>query len=89
MWSLGKVFNDIYTVEAIFSKHSIENFVDVLAEIELLSHRAVSTIGNVERKYPEKSPPLSNGTVTSIKDHEAVAGECLYLKLSLELSNRQ
>ena len=83
------MFNDIHAVEAICSKHRIENFVDVLAEIELLSHRAASIIGNIERKYPEKSPPLSSETVISIKDHEAVIGECLYLKLSLERSNRQ
>ena len=83
------MFNDIHPLETICSKDRIENFVYVLAEIELLSHRAVSTIGNVERKYLEKSSLISSGTVISIKEHEAVAGECLYLKLSLQRSNRQ
>jgi hypothetical protein len=53
MWSLGKVFNDIHPLETICSKHRIENFVDVLAEIELLSHRAVSTSReNIQKRVP-------------------------------------
>ena len=83
------MFNDIHPLETICAKHRMENFVDVLAEIELLSYKAVSTIGNAKRKYREKSSLISSGTVISIEEHEAVAGECLYLKLSLQRSNRQ